>query len=603
MGYLTSVDEVEREGWESSAESNITGMLQNATESYSLINTGPGNNAYLMDPVSGVISAPSYNVVSGTTSTLPVYSGVTTRETYTQSSAYSGTGHVIAGNVRGVTLGNEIPTSSSILGYCITTTQMSEVTGDNSVIGSMSSWMFARWDPQTAQYNVWLDGYTTRITFGVGGDLSVVSDRGATFGVYVCYGTTISEDAATIRPSFLTIPPDGNYPEIDWYVTTSSGTTHVTTSMAATINGSDVSIETDDGPVEISGATSIQMIIANVPGGGNYTINTTEATGQYADPSYGWRLPADSDASGKDWINGMSNTRIVLYAAMEAGQSTTLTIGSASVQLTASTVSGSTSITAAFAGGPRGSETSRLGNYSNVQVLIEQDRITVSGIGSWPSMWSEPSTYNILRYPIMPVESIDSINIADSGGVDYRFDQTMTVSGDYPITRDYTLDLSGVYPDSSVAITIGRVDRAGASLTFGGQTFAVEDGSITVDGHRVQLKGATFSSTAADGGGYENQINNRYVVGSGTSEPSTLTFGGTWSITATAYKMEPMTGTTTEWIPGGFGLDADGFLTVGIMAAGAAAIILGMVGARSGSKMAWILIAAGAGAAILFIML
>lgn len=148
------------------------------------------------------------------------------------------------------------------------------------------------------------------------------------------------------------------------------------------------------------------------------------------------------------------------------------------------------------------------------------------------------------------------------------------------------------------ATTITNIRHFGASLTFGGTTFIVKDGNITLGDHDFSVRKLVFDSKPV-AGGYENRIDG--VVISTTATPSTLTFGGHWKADVITDSMELKSYTSTDWTPGQFawnGLDQN-FLMIGLLAALGVFIALGIAYRKVKSALFALLVVCG-GAAVLF---
>lgn len=150
--------------------------------------------------------------------------------------------------------------------------------------------------------------------------------------------------------------------------------------------------------------------------------------------------------------------------------------------------------------------------------------------------------------------------------------------------------------------TVSNIVYYGDSITFGGHTYAVQDGNLIMGTHKVPLNGITFSSTPNENGQYDNNIGNTTV--STTATPSSIYFGGIWAANVATNTMYAAPYESTHWVPGGFawnGMD-DSFLLVGLLACVGTFIVLAMYGKKSGAKVGGLMLVCG-GAALMFLVM
>lgn len=234
-------------------------------------------------------------------------------------------------------------------------------------------------------------------------------------------------------------------------------------------------------------------------------------------------------------------------------------------------------------------------------------------IGGWPAMFGEQNYYQL--YEFQPWEeryaSPNSFMFNDVGVIEIqvtnggytpimRVDDTYFKAFDYAVIKDKTYD-PAAFRENPVT-TIKDPFVYGSSITFGGNTYAVNDGNIRLGSHDIPIKNIKFSSVPNENGGYDNMIGKTIV--SNTVSPSTITFGGSWSAIVTTIGQSETTYTKTEWIPGQFAWDGidDNFLIVGLITCLGVFIGLGIY-ARSHRMSIWPLLLVCGGAAALFIFM
>ena len=180
-----------------------------------------------------------------------------------------------------------------------------------------------------------------------------------------------------------------------------------------------------------------------------------------------------------------------------------------------------------------------------------------------------------------------------------RIDAARVGAYDYRVMEDAVYDPAVFRANPITTLTNGV--RFGQSLEFGGNTYQVTKGNITIGTHDFSLEGMTFESVQV-GGQYENRINGNTV--STTATPSTITFNGKWLTDVTTESQTMTTVSDTKWEPGKFawnGIDTD-FKIAGLMASLGAFIALAVYGRRSGTKVMPLLVVCG-GAALMFLVM
>ena len=174
------------------------------------------------------------------------------------------------------------------------------------------------------------------------------------------------------------------------------------------------------------------------------------------------------------------------------------------------------------------------------------------------------------------------------------------LSGSFPSTEDYTLNMDNLFPDKSYSLKLNSIGIYGDTLTIGTHAYAVANGRITIDGDSVALKGANIASRW-NGSSYDLYVASHKIGTS--SDPASITFGGEWSLTVTAQILKQVTGEKAEWAAGSFAFDEDSFKGVIVLAAAITFIGVGMYGARSGVKVGLLLMICGGAALIAMITL
>ena len=182
-----------------------------------------------------------------------------------------------------------------------------------------------------------------------------------------------------------------------------------------------------------------------------------------------------------------------------------------------------------------------------------------------------------------------------------RIDSATYQAFEYPIIEDQTYTPASF--KTNPATTITNIQSYGSSIVFGGNTYNVKDGNITINTHKIPIKNMILDSIPnEDNTGYVNRINGTEI--STTATPSTITLNGKWSANISTVSMGEVTKTTTEWTPGQFawnGID-DNFLMAGLFTIMGVFIGLGIY-AKARRLSIWPLMIVCGGAAALFLFM
>lgn len=315
------------------------------------------------------------------------------------------------------------------------------------------------------------------------------------------------------------------------------------------------------------------------------TIFREVYTGQYADVTAGWTLPLETCY----WLNDQTVSSVTFTVNLPAGAS--LVIGKFA-RVTVTNDGGITSV-----------DGTPLGAYQYLRITVTDWTTTVAGLSGWPAMGSNPATFNstTVTYDGLVYPNQYGLMLKSSTAAKpiLRVDSAQIVAGTFPSTLDYDLKLQDLYPGKTLNLKLNSIGVYGDYLQIGDVSLPVTNGTVTLGGKTIGLRGALLSFFEEDGN-IEAMINNS-VVGSFANLP-TVRFGGEWSLTATVYILEETTNTKMTWHAGEFGLDKSGLAAAGLIFAGIAFLVLGMNGRRSGAKVGLLLLICG-GAAAVYIML
>ena len=229
-------------------------------------------------------------------------------------------------------------------------------------------------------------------------------------------------------------------------------------------------------------------------------------------------------------------------------------------------------------------------------------------VGGWPSLIGKANYYRIYSFEpwvgLGPFDGLLNVNIEPIGSVNtplMRVDEVTYKAIQYPIIEDRTYRPAAL-KDNPIT-TINDIVKYGTSIEFGGNTYSIDDGKITIGSRQISLDGLTFISVQDSDGNYENKIGNTLI--STTAQPSTIKFDGRWSANITTAALESYTHTKTTWTPGHFGWDGidQNFLMAGLLTSIGVFIALGIYIRKTGKGLWPLLIVCGGAAMLFFIML
>lgn len=327
-----------------------------------------------------------------------------------------------------------------------------------------------------------------------------------------------------------------------------------------------------------------------------FTLVSYSDEGAYANLNAGWTFPLSS--TYYTWTNNQVNETVTMLIDLPTnsgiGLGTALSIGRDSDGLI-------TIYERTYNPPHLLVQSEDLGYYQYILVTKSPQGLIVSGLTAWPSIGASYQKFNTVDFVPMNFtmpETFDTMALSvTTTNVTLRVESATILSGSFPDTEDYTLDMNNLFPGKSYSLKLNSIGIYGTSLTIGDETFTVTNGRISVNGSNVSLKGATISSKL-NGSEYDVYVN-ALKVGS-SEDPASITFNGEWSLTLTADILRTVENTNTQWAPGEFAFDKTDFAACGLLVAGALLVGLGMYGQRSGIKMGILLLICG-GAALIYL--
>lgn len=576
LGYGLAFDEVERTGWKSTESANLSGLILNSETEYYNVSTVPGNNSQLTGTESDLsvpeIFAPGYNDVSGTASSLPMY------------------------------------TTDEITTTC--PTQTYTLTGADYSIAFIGGYGVIKWSiPYTTSELTFIDSNGQYFTMGASDGMALyfdgtnyVSSQGYVLseGVDIrIYSNPNNVSFNVTYTEYVTVPTNYDWSTFGAYKFDSNGqTVYGRASSIYYLSGMIVA----DG-VPYDDVSNIYLACATI----NYNVltltRTVQVSGSYADPAAGWNVTSMPELKERlFWLNGQVNQSVQFLVRLPIGE------------VTFSALQGTES-------GPElsvfrdlddmiivsvGSDSYTLGKYEYLQVIVSTKGFEVSGLAGWPTMYAPATKINTWSHVFdTPLDDFLRVELFTNPAASYRVDSAVIVAGTYPVSEDFALDVSQYWPGASWALRFPNVGVYGSALTFGGIEYPIVNGQITfntANGGTTTASplGLLFQATY-DSGVWTYSINGHEQATAEDALP--MVFDGIWSLSVEGYKVEKVTTTTLEWVPGEFGLDNTDFILVALGACGLVFVGLGLYGQRSGHKMLMLAVICGIVALVLWFML
>ena len=575
IGFLTAVHQEETDSWQTTSSSKISDLMLNHQTPYYGSYKGTSNNASLWKD--GAIVSPEYVTATSSFTSLPIYEQTTTTVSLPQTvwtSPQENTGAYGVAPWQYGYLSND-----NIVGdYDYYLIDHGKVSLYESGFSDLNS--DAVWSSSTVS-NLVLVRNSSNTWAAYQGD-TLVNDHVAFWVNW--RGDAISHYGKVTYKDLTEITTSTPYSGVVNRGVMQVGSTYYTGTFTFQVAANSVTIAGQETEYE----TLPSIYIAQ---SGDIGLSVVTSTGSYADPSDGWTVP---NVSGTyQWLNNQDNQSVTFYVKVNYGAGQYATIGNLRIYPSGPQQIGAQLISEGY------ESEQLLGAYDYLQVVMSTDGYTVTGLASWPSMGTVPVTYNSITFED-PIETFDTVDIqATSKNWHFRVDNANIKQGTYPSTYDYSMNLQQIYPDTNIDIYLNSIGIYGDYINFGGAQLTVDNGSVAINGKTYRLLHAHLSAWN-EGTHYSLRINGDEVAT--TSEPPTIFWGGEWSVTATAYKIEQVHEYVTVWHAGEFGLDKTGFAVAGMLACGALLVVLGLSGERSGGKMGVLLLICG-GAAIVFLLI
>lgn len=221
-------------------------------------------------------------------------------------------------------------------------------------------------------------------------------------------------------------------------------------------------------------------------------------------------------------------------------------------------------------------------------------------IGTKPALITYPFTFDEGAYYWPVPDALPSIGIF--GQTPHtRIETAMVAAYEYRVIRDTVYD--PVTFKGNPSTELKDISMYGKTLEYGGNTYEVKSGNITLGTRDIPLSDITFRSEHKENNTYDNFINDIFI--SNTLAPSTIGFNGDWIMSVITSPQETVEKNDTKWVPGSFawnGID-DNFIMAGLFTCVGAFIALGLYGRRSGARVLPLMLVCGGGAFMFLLML
>ena len=582
LGFAMASENVPYTEWQTESRSNLSNQILNYETPIYGDYDGPNNNLYLLD-ASGLTPTynrliPTYNQVSGNYTSLPEYSATldtfnlnaATIATYTLSNTSVGSTGSGATNILTTKPCTHV---EAALGSNITLTYTDSVLTRNVPLPDGMD-LQATYHDNHYQLSVY--DYEIDETIVIPNVLRwSVYSPGATVTTYLMDYTTISiaTDYSFGNMEAAIVKITHSDSTIEYYEQPLNEYTSYAYNSPRFFH-----ITTGDTRLLYQDVTSV-AIAKNMP---FIDYTKIQQTGDYVELSEGWQLPA----SDVIWYNNFQNEAVRMMLKLDDNEALAVLVPGSGTTVTIAKSSGAVTVNG-----------TNLGGYTYMMVDVGMDKTTVYGISAWPGVGQYPSVLNTLTvdYSSPLTVPFEELQLTKTGNPDLRVDLSSIAMGTFPSTKNYTLNMNGLFPGKSYSMKLNSIGIYGDTISIGSDSFTITNGRVTVDGETVPLKGVIISSKY-NGTAYDIYLGGHKL---GTSaSPASITFGGEWSLTVTADILKQVSGEKAEWAPGAFAFDKDAMVGVIVLAAALTFIGVGMYGARSGIKAGLLLMICGGAALI-----
>ena len=449
LGYGMASESVEKTALKETDTVNLSDVILNSTTDYFVDYNGPQNNStfiqevYVQGAVNYTTASPDYKVVGSTYTSIPTYTSSTDYFSLTAGTTDTHSGTATYGINVGGTVNDSYPTYtddyvsvSNTDGVLVQYTYYVGTSPTTSMTYSTDAFRFYKSATDTYTLVLPDDTEVEGVT-----DFLIISDQTPTYTVYHQDATTVTLDYTyyVMSGSGMAVIPITHGDDTVEYVVTDGLDSLIWMSSHLLINGD----RYDDVSSYGICRCGINTIIT-------YSYNTI-VQDSYANPSFGWSLPAYTGGSYLGyydyWTNGYvlgSATFDLAFSGYGETRLSPMATLSSTADYTLVLKYSASGLNAAI-----GTESYDLGNYDTVRVVLDAENETVGvyGLKQWGAMYETPTTYNSCTFDIDRTE-FSLVQMTDPNGVvTFRADTSRIVAGEFPSTEDYMLALHDLYPD------------------------------------------------------------------------------------------------------------------------------------------------------------
>lgn len=249
--------------------------------------------------------------------------------------------------------------------------------------------------------------------------------------------------------------------------------------------------------------------------------------------------------------------------------------------------------------------------YDKVLLTIDYDSGTIA-LSGLRGMTSYIGDYNAAirqtitadwRNPVI----FRSFSIYSSSDTTWYVADTLAGIAETDGSKNYQIDLRQYAASGSCQLNIRGVLQHSDRITFiiNGQSFngSIDKGILTVTGTNGTIT-EPINNLLVGLIGNAFYINGQVLTSEASITQARIFFVGDWKMSLYYYPVTETTVKEFSWLPGGFGLDAMGFCSVGLITSVGSALGLGLYGRRSGIRVGLVTLTAMfcAGAYLIFMM-
>lgn len=282
----------------------------------------------------------------------------------------------------------------------------------------------------------------------------------------------------------------------------------------------------------------------------------------YMDASAGVQIVGNT----VNWINGYDNAGITLAFERPGMADIAFTLDGKNIRIyvNANDVTATVNSTTVMV--------QQLGSWQHfaISLDLQNGKISFIPIVQWVSFldWTgAPAT----SYDLGAAGTVDRLVFRKASGTDMRLGITSTVvymDTTKVVMKDPAITITDYWPDADGRIQFNGFAMYGDSVTINGQTYAVDDGLITIGDRTTELSNLTI--TWLDG--HVTAQIGQATFDLGETVTHAVSFGGVWYFTASYWEAHEVTKEIYNWTTGMFrmGSEASILVYIGLLFAGTA---------------------------------